>query len=157
MAALDIDGAVQNVKTMLSELTAWQTITGTSTSAAAAQRIFEYGVDDSEGSQSPLIILDIEDLPAEWRAGRLAGPLIVEARLELEIPEANRLSYGTEGRWFWQQLSSILAGVNGNIRDSGGLMFQGLTMPLKPGRINPEENEGRTEWMCILGFEVWLQ
>jgi len=157
MAALDIDGAVQNVKTMLSELSAWQTITGTSSAAEAAKRIFEYGVDDSAGSESPCFILDIAEFPGEWRAGRIAGSLMIEARLELEIPDANRLTYSTEGRWYWQQLASILAGINSNVRGSGELMFQNLSMPLKPGRIDPETNEGRVEWMCILGIEVWLR
>jgi hypothetical protein len=157
MAALDIDGAVQSVKTMLSELSAWQTITSTGSAAAAALRIFEFGVDDSAGSESPCFILDIGEFPVAWEAGRLAGPLMIEARLELEIPEANRTTYSTEGRWFWQQLASILAGINSNVKGSGQLMFQGLSMPLKPGRIDPETNEGRIEWMCVLGFEVWLQ
>lgn len=157
MAALDVDGAVQAVKTMLSGLTAWQTITGTSTSAAAAQHIHEYGVDETDGSQCPLIILDIDDLPLRWSGGRTAGTLQVQCRMELAIPDANQSSYSAEGRWFWQQLGSLLAGINGGVRGGGELMFEGLDLLLKPGRIDPEQNEGRLEWMTILGVNVWLQ
>lgn len=157
MAALDIDGAVQGVKTMLSNLSAWQTITRTSTAADAAKHIHEGGVDDSERSRTPLIILDVDDFPMDWDAGRTAGFLTIDTRIELEIPGDSRMTYATEWRWFMQQLSAILAGINANVRGSGELMFNGLSWRLKPGRIEPDTNEGRIEWMTILGIEVWLQ
>lgn len=158
MAALDIDDCVQNVKTMLKNLSAWQTILGVSTAADAAEHIHEYGVEDSDDDPAtPCIILDVEDLPTRWQAGELAGSLTVQMRLELEIPEANRDTYSTQGRWFWQKLSALLAGINGGVNDGGELMLDGVSMLLKPGRIEPDTNNGRTDWMCILGLEVHLR
>jgi hypothetical protein len=157
MASLDLDGAVQSVKTMLSELTAWQTITGTTSAAEAAKRIHEGGVAESEVSETPLIILEIDDFPMRWDGGRLQAPLVVDVRIELEIPHGNRGCYADEWRWFHQQLGSLLAGINGVVRGDGALMLQEVNWRLKPGRIDPDTNDGRLEWMAILGFSVWLQ
>ena len=159
MAALDLDGAVQSVKTMLSECSSWQTITETDTAADAAERIHEGGVadDDQDDPQTPLIILDIDDFPMRWNAGTLQAPLTVDVRIELEIPHANRNCYSDEWRWFMQQLGAILADVNASVRGSGELMLQEISWRVKPGRIDPDSNQGRIEWMAILGFDVWLQ
>lgn len=158
MAVQDVDTAIANVKAMLAALSAWQTITGTSSSTEATKRIHEYGVDDSDGlSLCPCIILDIDENRSSWSAGQLRGNLTVTLRMELEIPDENRTTYSTQGRWFWQKLSAMLAGINGAVNISGGLMLEELTMPLKPGRIEEDENSGRTEWMVILGLVLTLQ
>lgn len=158
MTALDVDGAIANVKTMLSGLSAWQTICGVATSALAAERIYEYGVEeDDEVTLCPCIILDVDETRSTWTAGALRGNLIVTVRMELAIPEENRTSYSTQGRWFWQKLSAMLAGINGGVGDSGELMLEEITMPLKPGRIDDDHNGGRVEWMVMLGLGITLQ
>lgn len=158
MSALDVDGAIQNVKSMLSNLSAWQTITGTSSASHAAEFIHEFGVDEVEGeSACPLIILDVGELGLQWRGGQLDGEFIVEARLELAIPDEQQQSYATEGRWFWQQLVTLLDGINSNVQGGGELMLQNIDFALKPGRIDPNDNEGRIEWMTILSLRLWLQ
>lgn len=157
MAALDVYSLLQNTKTMLSESTTWQTLTSSGAASAALAYIHEYGVDDDCEHQPPLIILDLEDLPLSWDGGNLAGTVQVLCRIELAIPESSAGTYANQGEWFWQQLSGILADINGGVRDSGQLMFSRLSMPLKPGRIEPDINNGRVDWMCMLAFETYLQ
>jgi len=53
MAALDVAGAIANTKSMLSNLSAWQTICGVSTAALAAARIYEGGTDEDEELSLP--------------------------------------------------------------------------------------------------------
>jgi hypothetical protein len=156
MADLDVDGLIQNVKAMLSGLTTWQTLTGTSTAESAAEFIYEYGVEDECGIL-PLMILDLEDLPLSWNAGHLAGQVQILVRLELEIPEIHRGTYSAQARWFWQQISGLFSTINPAIQGSGELMFQGMSMPLKPGRIEQDTNNGKCEWMCMLAFDVYLK
>jgi hypothetical protein len=157
MAALDVYGLLQNVRTMLSESATWQGLAGTGSQSSALSCIHEYGVPDECKYQAPIIILDLDDLPLNWTGGNLAGLVQVLVRIELEIPEAQRGTYANQAKWFWQQLSGILADIDGLVRGSGDLMFQRLSMPLKPGRIDPDDNNGRCDWMTMLAFEIYLQ
>lgn len=157
MAALDIDTAIQNVKSMLAGLTAWQTICGVADSTRAAERIYEYGVDESTQTLCPCILLDLSDQTLPWNGGKFQGNVTIEVRMELEIPQANRATYSTQGRWFWQKLQALLAEIDTTVNDTGTLMIEEITIPLKPGRIDPDTNSGRCEWMTILGFRVYLK
>lgn len=157
MAAQDVNTTIVNVKAMLAALTAWQTITGTASAAEATKRIYEYGVEETEYSLCPCIVVDIDEQRSSWTAGALRGNLTVNVTIELEIPEFNRNTFSTQAVWYWTQLSSLIAGINGAVNNSGGLMFEEVTMPLKPGRIDPSENQGRVEWMSIIGLVITLQ
>lgn len=159
MAACDVNSAIANVKTMLKNLSAWQTICGVSTADAAAERIHEYGVDEEEDTDTlcPLIILDIESSSLAWQGQHLRGPLVVTCRMELEIPENTRSTYSTQAVWFWEQWSAMLAGISGGVQGSGQLMLDGISTMVKPGRIDPDTNNGRCEWLAMLGLEIHLQ
>lgn len=158
MAALDVAAAMQNVKTMLSNLTAWQTICDVSSAAAAALRIYEGGIeDDQPESLTPCIFLDFTSLPTNWLANRFTGRLTVEIRCELAVPKDNQTSYADEFVWVWQQCSALLAGINGAVSGAGGLMADSLEMPTKPGKIDPHENQGRCEWGFIFAISLDFQ
>lgn len=153
MAALDVVGALANVKTMLSNLTAWQTICGVSTAAAAAERIYEGAVEEVDGeTTTPSIILDVTSIPTTWKANRFHGELAIEIRCELEVPEVNRSTFSAQYVWVWTQYSAILAGIAGAVGGSDQHMSTSLETPIMPGRIDPDENQGRCEWGFVLSL-----
>lgn len=157
MAALDVAGAIDNVKTMLSELSAWQAICAVNNSTDAAKRIYEGGVqEDPDKTVNPCIVLDIDPFTSEWMPSTSKGVLVVEIRTELVIPEDKRGSYATQYVWVWQQVAALLAGINANINDPGELMVENINLPLKPGPIDPGDNQGRIEWGFIIALQITL-
>jgi hypothetical protein len=154
MAALDVGTAMQNVKTMLSNLTAWQTICGAANASEAALRIYEGGIEETDETLAPVCFLDFTSLPTNWLGNRFQGRLTIEMRFELAVPIDNQTSYADQFVWVWDQVSDLLAGINGAVGGSGGLMADTLEMPTQPGRIDPHENKGRCEWGFILALSV---
>lgn len=155
MAALDFAGAVTNVKTMLSGLTAWQSICGVSSSAEAAKKIYLGGQEEcEEESLCPMIILDIDPFNTNWLQSTSRGKLPVEIRCELAVPEANRATISEQYSWVWSQVGSLLAGINGAVNGAGQLMVDSLNMAIKPGAIDPDENHGRCEWGFVLSLTL---
>jgi hypothetical protein len=153
MAALDVVGALASVKTMLSELTAWQTICGVSSAAEAAKRIHEGGIEVEEGqTTAPSIVLDITSFPTTWKANRFHGDLAIEIRVEFEVPEENRATFSDQYVWVWGKYSDILAGIAGAVGGSGQHMSTTLETPLMPGRVDPDDNSGRCEWNFVLSL-----
>lgn len=150
MAALDVDGAMQNVKTMLSSLTAWQSICGVSTTAEAATRIYEGGTEDDLGESdlAPLIVLTFDPFQTDWM-GTSKGQLTVELRTEIPIPEEHRETYADRYRYAWQKFSAIAAGINGAVNGSGQLMLRQFNVVQSPGEFDPKETNGRVEWGWI--------
>lgn len=154
MTALNVLGLLDNTRTMLAGLVAWQSVCGVSTTAEAAERIYLGGVEaEPEQDTSPLCWLDVNPATFDWMATN-RGRVTVEAVFEIGVPEQERVTYGDEYRWAWTQASAILAGINGAVNGSGQLMLRSLTMPLRPGLINPEDNDGRHDWRFTLGFVV---
>ena len=104
MAALDFAGAVTNVKTMLSGLTAWQTICGVSSSAEAAKRIHLGGCEEEqEESLAPVIILDIDPFNTNWASYQLRS--IFSWQFLRRIKQRSVISilgYGHRLGAFWQ-------------------------------------------------------
>jgi hypothetical protein len=158
MAALDVGTALANLKTMLSGLAAWQSICGVSSSTEAAKRI-HYGAteldpEEQEGSENPCIVLDITSLSTTWRANRLHGTAIFEMRFYLEMPDAEKQSYSTQYIWVWQKFSAMLDAVNSAVAGSGQAMIKNLDVPLMPGRIDPDNNGGGSEWNFVISMGV---
>jgi hypothetical protein len=154
MSALDILGLLDNTRTMLAGLAAWQSVCGVATSAEAAQRIYLGGVEaTSEEDTSPLCWLDVNPTTFDWMATS-RGRVTVEAVFEIGVPETERVTFQDEYRYAWTQASAILAGINASVNGSGQLMLRTLTMPLRPGLINPEDNDGRHDWRFTLGLVV---
>ncbi len=153
MAALDVIGAMTNLKSMLSNIAAWQTICGVSSASAAALRIYEGGTEEQSETLLPCIFLDFSSLPTNWMAGRLTGRLTFEIRCEFPIPEANRQSYSDEYVYAWTQLSAILAGINSGVI-TYAVQIDSLEISTQPARIARESNKGRTEWGFILALSV---
>lgn len=157
MAALDVASALTSIRTMLSGLSAWQTICGVSTAAKAAERIHYGAVDElDESTLSPCIILDVTSLPANWLGNRLQGEVTFEMRFYLEMPDSKKASFGDQYLWAWQQFSAMLDAINGAVGDAGEAMIQSLSVPLMPGRIDPDENGGLSEWNFILSLGLHM-
>lgn len=151
MAALDFAGAVTNVKTMLSGLTAWQTICGVASSAEAAKRIHLGGCEEEEEeSLAPVIILDIDPFNTNWLQSTSRGKLPIEIDVQLAVPEANQATISDQYSWVWSQAGSLLAGINGAVNGAGQLMVDSLNMSVKPGAIDPDPNHARCEWGFVL-------
>lgn len=158
MAALDVGTALTNLQTMLSGLTAWQTICGVSTSAAAALKIHFGAVEEDPESPgcelNPCMVLDVTSLNTTWKANKLHGTAVFEMRFYLEMPDAEKATYGTQYVWIWSQFSSMLAAIDGAVGGAGGTMIDSLSVPLLPGRIDPDDNGGKSEWNFVLSLGV---
>lgn len=158
MASMDIGTALANIKTMLSNLTAWQTICGVATAAEAAQKIHfgavEFDTENPGAELSPNIILDVTSLNTIWKANKLHGTAVFELRFYMQMEEDEKASYSTQYAWIWTQLSAMLAAIDGAVGDAGETMIQSLTVPLMPGRIDPDENMGLSEWNFIISIGV---
>lgn len=151
MAALDFAGAVTNVKTMLSGLTAWQSICGVATSAESAKRIYLGGEEETTNETlCPMMVLDIDPFNTNWLQSTFRGKLPIEIRCELAIPTEYQHSVSSQYEWTWTQVSALLAGINGAVNSAGQLMAESLNIAVKPGAINPDENHGRCEWGFVL-------
>ena len=156
MAALDVGTALTTLRTMLSNLTAWQTVCGVSSASEAAKKI-HYGAveldqDEPASSHNPCIVLDITSLSTQWRANRLHGTAVFELRFYLEMPDAEKASYAAQYIWIWQQFSAILDGINGAVGGSGQAMINNLDIPLMPGRLDPDNNTGGSEWNFVISM-----
>ena len=158
MAALDAGTALASLRTMLSALPAWQTICGVSTSAEAAKKI-HYGAvevdqDEPTSNSNPCIVLDITSLSTTWKATRLHGTAVFEIRFYLEMPEAEKATYGTQYLWIWQKFSELLDAINTTLSRDGGEMVKTVDVPLMPGRLDPDNNGGGSEWNFVLSLGV---
>lgn len=154
MTALNILGLLDNTKAMLASLTAWKAVCGVSTAAEAADRIFLGGVEATpEEDTSPLCWLDVNPSTFDWFSTS-RGRVTVEAIFEMSVPETERATFGNEFRWAWTQASAILNEINSTVNGSGQLMLRSLTMPLRPGLIDPADNDGRHDWRFTLGLVV---
>lgn len=158
MAALDIGTALTTLRTMLSGLTAWQTICGVSSSSEAALKI-HYGAVEEDPEHpdcelNPCIVLDVTSLPTGWKANKLHGTATFEMRFYLEMPEAEKTTYSTQYLWVWQQFSAMLAGIDGAVGGAGQAMIDSLSVPLLPGRIDPDDNGGKSEWNFVISLTV---
>lgn len=150
MANLDVDGAVQNVKTMLSGLSWWQSICKTTDSTTAAQSIVEGGAETlPDESPAPLIVLDIDPFNTDWMSTS-RGQLTIRIHVELPIPPDNQETYSARYRYAWQQFGSMMAGINGAVNGSGQLMLRGLNVVQEPGEFDPTTTGNRPEWGWIV-------
>jgi len=158
MAALDVGTALTSLRAMLSGLSAWQTICGVSNSTEAAKKI-HYGAvelesDEPEANANPCIVLDITSLSTKWKANRLHGTAVFEMRFYLEMPEAEKATYGTQYIWVWQTFSAMLDAINGAVGGAGQSMINNLDVPLMPGRLDPDNNGGGSEWNFVVSMGV---
>jgi len=158
MAALDVGTALTSLRTMLSGLTAWQTICGVSSASEAAARIHYGAVEADEQSAgcdlNPCIVLDVTSLTTAWMGNKLHGKVIFELRFYMEMPDAEKATYGTQYIWIWQQFSAMLAAIDGAVGGAGQAMIDSLDVPLFPGRIEPDENGGKSEWNFVLSMRL---
>lgn len=158
MAALDVGTALSSLRTMLSGLSAWQTICGVSSASEAIKKI-HYGAveldpDDPESSENPCIVLDITSLPTTWKANRLHGTAAFEIRFYLEMPDAEKATYSTQYIWVWQKFSAMLDAINTTLSRDGSEMVKAVDIPLMPGRIDPDQNRGGSEWNFVVSLTV---
>ena len=156
MAAMDIAGALGNVKTMLSGLTEWQAICSVDTAAKALEGIHEGGVEETTGNTlCPCIILDVNGFDTMWSPSRLHANLAIEIRTEVVAP-SDKCTHQEQKVWALQQLGNLMAGIAGSVNGSGQIMIEGLNVTVAPGLIEPDENHGRTEWGFVLELVVRL-
>jgi hypothetical protein len=157
MAVLDVATTVDNVRTMLSNIAWWQTITETASAADAAEFIHRFAVDDEDLSRTPFILLNVEDFTIQGQPSRFDGPLAVECTLVLEVPSVNRTNISTQAQWFWQQLSALLAGIATNKNADGGLMWESIDMATPPGPVEDDDNVGLIEWLVTLRLNIHVE
>jgi len=152
MASLDVDGAMQNVKSVLAGSTAWQTICKVDNSADAALRIYEGGIEDTseEDSLAPCITLKFDPFQTDWKSTSM-GQLVIDIGCEVPIPEENQLTFADRYRYAWQKMSAIMAAINDT---PGSLMIRALAVKIEPGEINPVENNNRIEWGWVIGLTL---
>ena len=156
MAYLDVATMMSTCRTMLGGLSAWQSICSTTSATESTKRIYLGGVvAESQESTCPVCWLDLNPSVFDW-AGTGRGRVTIEARYEIAAPETLVNDYQEQYLWTWQQVSALMAGINAAVNGSGGLMLRSLTMPLRPGQIDPADNDGRSEWSFTLGLVIEL-
>jgi hypothetical protein len=154
MARLDVLGLLTNTRNMLGSLTTWQEICGVSTAGEATERIYLGGVVAApEEALAPICWLDVDPANFDWQ-GTSRGRVTIEARFEIAIPEDKIADYSQQFSWIWGRVSALMADINAAVNGSGQLMLRSLTMPVRPGPIDPDDNDGRTDWMLQLGLVV---
>jgi hypothetical protein len=154
MARLDVLGLLTNTRSMLASLTTWQEICGVSTAGEATERIYLGGVVAApEEALAPICWLDVDPANFDWQ-GTSRGRVTIEARFEIAIPEDKIADYSQQFSWIWGRVSALMADINAAVNGSGQLMLRSLTMPVRPGPIDPDDNDGRTDWMLQLGLVV---
>jgi hypothetical protein len=154
MARLDVLGLLTNTRSMLGSLTTWQEICGVSTAGEATERIYLGGVVAApEDALAPICWLDVDPANFDWQ-GTSRGRVTIEARFEIAIPEDKIADYSQQFSWIWGRVSALMADINATVNGSGQLMLRSLTMPVRPGPIDPDDNDGRTDWMLQLGLVV---
>jgi hypothetical protein len=154
MARLDVLGLLTNARTMLAGLSTWQSLCSVSSATEAAERIYLGGVVAApEEALAPICWLDIDPANFDWQS-TARGRVTVEARFEIAVPEDKIADYSQQFSWVWGQVSALLADINNAVNGSGQLMLRNITMPMRPGPIDPDDNEGRTDWMLQLGLVV---
>ena len=156
MASLDIATALVNVRSAISELAAWQTMCGVSTAAEAAQRIV-YGSNSVEcelpiDQQFPVIILTFKQFSTEWKGNKLHGSVTFELDFSFLMNESEKGSFSDQFLWIWQQLSLMLAALEGAVGKSGEVMIRSLSIPIEPGRFDPDKNTGTSEWTFVIAI-----
>lgn len=156
MAKLDLDSAMQNVKTMLSGLSWWQGICKTSSQSVAAESIFEGGTETTpDESAAPCIVLDFDPFNTDWM-GTSRGLLTIRLHTEIPVPSDNQETYAARYRYAWQQFSSMMAGINGAVNGSGQLMLKQLNVIQEPGEFDPKTTGNRIEWGWIIAVVLDL-
>ena len=156
MARLDVATLMSTCKTMLGSLSAWQSLCNTTSATEATKRVYLGGVPaEPLETTCPVCWLDINPAVFDW-AGTGRGRVTVEARYEIAPPEAIRDDYQAQYLWTWQQVADLMAGINSAVNGSGGLMLRSMTVPLRPGQIDPADNDGRSEWSFTFGLVIEL-
>ncbi len=153
MAALDIDGYLSNVKTLIAGTSIWQSLTGTANATDAAEFIHKGGYNESDGIVPPVCILRVNPWSARWRGNHFhADSIPVSLWFELPCPPANQTSYEAEYIWATQQMAALMAAVNGGVQGGGQLMATAVSMELEPGRVDEDENNGRCDWRFVFNL-----
>ena len=156
MARLDVATLMTTCKTMLGGLSAWQSLCNTTSATEATKRIYLGGVVANPlESTCPVCWLDLNPAVFDW-AGTGRGRLTVEARYEIAVPETMVDDYQQQYLWVWERVADLMADINSNVNGSGGLMLRSFTMPLRPGQIDPADNDGRCEWSFTFGLVIEL-
>ena len=156
MAALDIDGYLNNVRSLIASTSVWQSLTGTANATDAAAHIYKGGFyEDKDGVQilPPVCILRVNPWNARWKGNHFhAESIPVSVWFELPCPAANQTTYEAEYVWATQQMASLLAAINSAVQGGGQLMATNVGMELEPGRIDEDENGGRCDWRFVLAI-----
>lgn len=148
-----IGTTLTNVRSMLGNLTEWQTISGESTVADATARVYRFGYDVAF-DDPPCIVLDVDGYDGTRQAGRFRGPIYVLVMMQLIIPDGSRDTPGSEAEWFWDQTESLIDGIEDNTNGSGQLAVSGLSISMPPGPLEDDDNNGRNEWVTQLRLEI---
>ena len=75
-------------------------------------------------------------------------------RFYLEMPEAEKATYSVQYIWIWQQFSAMLDAINWAVGGAGQTMINNLDVPLMPGRLDPDQNGGGSEWNFVISMGV---
>ncbi|HQX52882.1 MAG TPA: hypothetical protein PLR25_23375 [Planctomycetaceae bacterium] len=156
MASLDVATSLRNIKTAWSNLTTWQSLCGVASAALAAERIFIGGTEENEETIVPVTIIMVESLPLRVDAFKLRGSLTTKICCELAVPSNNSLSYQDEYLWVWGQWALIMAGLEANSNQTGGLMLDHITTDQLPGQKDSTINKGRQEWGFSFNYTSYL-
>ena len=156
MAALDIDGYLNNVRTAIAGTSIWQSLTGTANATDAAAFIYKggyYEKKDDVRIYPPTCIIRVNPWSARWRGNHFhADSIPVSISFELPCPAGNQSTYEAEYVWATQQMAALMDSINSGVQGGGELMSTSIGMELEPGRIDEDENEGRCDWKFVISL-----
>ncbi len=156
MASLDVATTLQNIKTAWSNLTTWQGLCGVSSATLAAERIYIGGTDEAEETIVPATIIMVESVPLTVNGFKLRGKLTSKIACEFVIPSNNAQSYQDQYVYAWSQWSAVMAELETNANQTGGLMLDGITVDQTPGQKDSLVNKGRQEWGFSVNYTSYL-
>ena len=144
---------LDNVKTTLSGLASFQTITETSTAAAAAAHIHFFAALDDGTQPWPRIVLDIDDYRGRYNGGRFNGPVNVLVMIQYGIPVAYQTNEATEAGWFWDQIEDWFDELEAATNGGGQLILNAIDMTMSPGLIEPDDINGKRVWFTQFSLQ----
>lgn len=145
---------LSNVKTTLSELACFQTLTGSANATEALEYIHDFAGLDDGTDKRPRIILDIDSYQGRRQGGRFVGPVQVLVLHEYNIPTAYQTNVKTQAAWFWDQIEDWFDEFESVVYGGGQLSVEVIEMTMSPALIEPDDIGGAIVWATQFRMEV---
>jgi len=145
--------SLTNVRSRMSEMSAFQTFVGETTAADTLLKIFLWAGPPYETTQPPRVILDASSFSGSRRTtASIASVIQVEMLIEGVIPDENADTEHEQKTWFMDNaIDPLLTAIEADQNADGGLQISDWAMTLMPGRV--EQSRIPT---CMGDSVIWI-